>query len=792
MFVNSNYSAKLSPTMKENWLVQIFKNTNSSILTGDTPDLRFCFATDSGSTTTTFNSKDYLPTILNKPSVNYSLDLKKFTTKTGSITLNIANVNIDGTQLLELLGDSYLNGQVNILSTIDDDSSKANALQIFSGKVSSFAYKNNIIILNILTSRPFQEVQIPNTQSTGTIKRFKPVVYGEFTANPSTSFSASNDVFPCPFLKNDGSKLYYMLPEATTTGTDKLEFYDSQMQRFMVCTNSENAAHGSATQKDGSRVLGVPKEMIRTFKILPDDIDGGIVEQEGSGSGSIAVTYPNGDGTINNVFDGDTGSEADINHSGNFTDIRGFTMKLVMPQVSGKITAVTLGLDGTITQAYSSGSPGNDSGLFVNLATSLDSGSYGAFGNTSGDVEIIGTNSVYIRTTSIDLTASYSAVNIVGILEESSVFPDDLYLSFRWDTAEGDVDCDNWNVSLENIYVTITAQNDVANEPIATQNFNAGINKLYLGRDSYAKNYTASSSANDSTSVVDNPVSIHRELLKTYMGMDFANATQVANSGYDTLINLRDDTATEEWNAKLMLLEQKGLEKVLKDLQFEGCFFFEISPQAQQTTDVAGTYPFRYFTIANSPSANVNLSEVDISDYSLGITTVQDLETSFKVNYNNHVGENEYLETASFVSATSGSVHGTIFSSLVGVQENTQQQKQFELKHLYKAVDGVGSARNDDWVNFRSSLFGKYRTTMSATIVNPEKYGMLQVGDFLDFGDTLFGNLGTPFSEISDTFDSMIAMPTRLFSEEWTDKKFIITNLKRQIGRVNVQCREVS
>ena len=81
---------------------------------------------------------------------------------------------------------------------------------------------------------------------------------------------------------------------------------------------------------------------------------------------------------------------------------------------------------------------------------------------------------------------------------------------------------------------------------------------------------------------------------------------------------------------------------------------------------------------------------------------------------------------------------------------------------------------------------------MSATIVNPEKYGMLQVGDFLDFGDTLFGNLGTPFSEISDTFDSMIAMPTRLFSEEWTDKKFIITNLKRQIGRVNVQCREVS
>ena len=780
MFVNSNYSAKLSPTMKENWLVQIFKNTNSSILTGDTPDLRFCFATDSDSTTATFNSKDYLPTILNKPSVNYSLDLKSFTTKTGSITLNIANVNIDGTQLLELLGDSYLNGQVNILSTIDDDSNKANALQIFSGKVSSFAYKNNIIILNILTSRPFQEVQIPNTQSTGTIKRFKPVIYGEFDANPSSSYSASNNVFPCPFLRNDGNKLYYMLPEATTTGTDKLEFYDSQMQRFMVCTNSDDAAHGSATQLEGVRCLGVPKEMVRTFNALPLDIGpSNTASLVGAGvsmaSGSVAETY-DGNPSTNATFQ---------NTAGWSGESRGVVLKLIFPQVTGKITAIVLGLTGTYSQTLT-GSPSGNDGAFFNISTTLD----GGYGNSSGDIELVGTSlsGDKVDRTNVALPATTS---IAGLLEDDAL-PDDLYLSFRFNAEAENGDYANFNVILKNIYITITSQNDLANEPIATQNFNAGINKLYLGRDSYAKNYTASSSANDSTSVVDNPVSIHRELLKTYMGMDFANATQVANSGYDTLINLRDDTATEEWNAKLMLLEQKGLEKVLKDLQFEGCFFFEISPQAQQTTDVAGTYPFRYFTIANSPSANVNLSEVDISDYSLGITTVQDLETSFKVNYNNHVGENEYLETASFVSATSGSVHGTIFSSLVGVQENTQQQKQFDLKHLYKAVDGVGSARNDDWVNFRSSLFGKYRTTMSATIVNPEKYGMLQVGDFLDFGDTLFGNLGTPFSEISDTFDSMIAMPTRLFSEEWTDKKFIITNLKRQIGRVNVQCREVS
>jgi hypothetical protein len=38
-FVNSNYESKLSPTMTENWLVQIFKNDATSVLTTATPNL---------------------------------------------------------------------------------------------------------------------------------------------------------------------------------------------------------------------------------------------------------------------------------------------------------------------------------------------------------------------------------------------------------------------------------------------------------------------------------------------------------------------------------------------------------------------------------------------------------------------------------------------------------------------------------------------------------------------------------------------------------------------------------
>ena len=772
MFTNSNYSSKLAPTMTENWLVQIFKNTNSSVAYTDTPDLRFSFSE------TVYNSLDYYPAILNKPSISYSLDLKGFTTKTGSVTLNLANIDLDGTTLLELLGNDYINGTVSILSQIDNDGTAANALQIFSGRISSFGYRGNTIVLSIISNRPFQNVSIPQGRtSNATIPQYNnqviPLVYGDYTAN--TGFVNDTDVYACPFLKNDGKNFMYIVPEGTS-GSEKLEFYDKGMKRFLELTGTDT----TIVTEDSAKVLKVPKLMRRQFKMLPDEIDGGIVEQEGSSAGSIAVT-----GDITNCFDGSTSTEVDVNHSGNFADIRGFTIKLVIPQVSGKITAITLGLDGTITQAYSSGSPGTDDGLFVNLATSLSSN----FGSTSGDVEIIGASNNYNRTTSIDLTASYSAVNIAGVLVDGAL-PDDLYLSFRWDTADGDVDCNSWNVSLENVYMTVTADNDTANEPIASSDFNAGIDKVYLGRDITTEGFTAYSSVATLTDL-NNPVAIHRQLLHSILNVaDSDSDAKIENSGYKAVAELRDSTLTSptstHWKTRLALDEPEELEGIMSKLQYEGCFFFEFSPQSNQTA-ISGVSPLRYFTIADSVTAAVDLSQIDISDYELGITAVSDLETNIVVNYKPHPAENQYVKQDTYTSAVSGSVHGTIF-------DNASHQKQeMNLDFLYDAVDDVSGSRNSSWINFRKSLFGEYKTTVNATLVNPEKYGMLQVGDAIDFGETTFGSdeMGSPFNEISDTFDSFIAMPTRLFKDAWSGKKFIITNLKRTLGKVQIQTREV-
>ena len=577
MFINSNYSSKLSPTMTENWLVQIYKNTNSSVAYTDTPDLRFSFSE------TVYDGENYYPAILNKPSISYSLDLKGFTTKTGSVTLNLANIDLDGTTLLELLGNEYINGQVSILSQIDNDGTAANALQIFSGRISSFGYRGNTIVLSVVSNRPFQNVSIPQGKTESTTDQYNnkviPLVMGEYT--PNKEFENGTDVYACPFLKNDGKNFIYIIPEGTDgSQTHDLEFYDKGMKRFIPLTDTNT----SVVAVDEAKTLSVPKEMKRVFKVLPDDV-----------TSTLSTGWTLSSGSLDNTYNGVTGDGGTFSSSSFSGVSRGVVLKLVVPQVTGKITAITLDISGTYSQTLS-GSPAGVEGAFFNLANALSSG----FGSTSGDVRLVGTesNGDKANRTNVALPTS---TDISGILENGAL-PDELYLSFKFN-AENDGSYDSANIILNNMYVTITAENDLANEPIASQEFNAGIEKVYLGRDITTESFTAYSSVATLTDL-DNPVAIHRELLHSILNVANSDSdAKIENSGYKAVAELRDSTLTSptstHWKTRLALDEPEALEGIMNKLQYEGCFFFEFSPQSNQTA-ISGVSPLRYFTIADS------------------------------------------------------------------------------------------------------------------------------------------------------------------------------------------------
>jgi hypothetical protein len=803
MFINSNYSEKLSPTMKENWLVQIFTNSKAASATfvDDTPDLAFCFAAASGSTTAKYNNIDYIPAIINKPSINYSLDLKSFTTRTGTVTLNVANVDIDGTKLLERLGSTFLNSQVNILSQIDDDNTTANALQIFNGRVSSFSYRNNIIVITLISNRPFQNVVIPNTKTLGISTGIDiPFVLGEYTANTGVVGTDSAAVFPTPFLRNDGENLVFILPDkipAGTTSLPALEFYDTNLQRFLPLNRSGFASTTTSKTKDGASTVEVHSTLFKDFTVLPnavedeaENLNNVFHESAGNFTGTdtasnIIKTYDNDSATYATI----TGSLNPLSADDN--DSASVTFFLKVPKPEGKLTDFNISFmyDLDITSNFNE----TQTGVHIYLNNAVTSN----VANTSNAIDILGSSTLPIKVDSATTIVSNISEAIFASVCPNNQLPDMLALTVKLKGGieqAGGNEAITMTLKVKKIHLEMQTSLSTTDEPIAKQAANANIKELYLSQDITTPTFDQHGSSDD---VVNNPVTMHRELLKSALDIDFAAIgstsadTQINDSGFITVNDLRDGAGTtaNKWKSRLILRKESSLESTLKQLQYEGCFFFEFSPQAKQVNIVSGVSPMRYFTIADgSPTANIDLSQIDIRSYEIGITEVGDLETKFTVNFDRHPSNNRYLQNTTYTSSTHSGSGATIYEA------DKHQKQEFSLDYLYQAVDGISTTRNSDWVSFRSSLFGAYKTTVNATIINPTKYAMLQIGDVLDFGDILFGSaeMGSPFSEISDTFDSFVAMPTRLFSEQWSDKKFIITNLKRQIGHVSVQCREVS
>ena len=768
MFVNSNYQAKLSPTMTENWLVQIFKNNNSSIATTDTPDLKFSFSE------TTYNSLQYYPAILNKPSISYSLDLKGFTTKTGNVTLNLANIDLDGTTLLGLLGNEYINGHVNILSQIDNDNTANNALQLFSGKISSFGYRGNMIVMDVISYRPFQNVSLPVNRTTSSNEQYDnkyiPMIYGEY--QPTTGTLFAGEVFACPFLKNDGANFLYIVPEGVAVNTNKLEYYDKSLKRFATLTDTNT----SIVEIDGADTLSVPRTMKRVFDLSPDDIT------DFTALASETITS----GSLSNANDGTTSTSFTVTDGGGFQEQSGgFKIKLKLPQVTGKVTALKITIDGDITQTISTTGTTSQDGTRIIIQDAISGATADAF--------VLGGVSSYNQDSTIDLTATCTDVGITTLITEgtSATLPSEVWLHFDLNADyDNQSRYESYTITIEEISFEVTVENDLDNEPVASTSFNAGVSEVYLGRDVTTPTFYEHSTASE-INELNNPVAIHRQLLYEALALDYLTTdTKVEDSGFKSVAELRDSletSPTKHWETRVQINKREMLESVLQKLQYEGCFFFEFSPQAQQTTTISGVAPLRYFTIEDSVTAAADLSQNDISDYELGITPAQDLETSLLVSYKPHPAENQYLKKYLYPSTSdfATSKHNTFFG------DREVQKQEINLDYVYASVDEITGSRNSSWINFRESLFGDYKTIVNATLVNPEKYGMLQVGDFIDFGEITFSELGSPFDSISDTFDSYVAMPTRLFSAAWSGKKFIITNLKRSIGKITIQTQEV-
>jgi hypothetical protein len=592
-----------------------------------------------------------------------------------------------------------------------------------------------------------------------------------------------------------------------------MEFYDKNVQRFIPLTKAGFASTTTSkllnpSDTNGGTTVEVNSQIVKDFNVLPNDLTDENFNELSMFSETEfeSATFSNGanafdlesDGTVDDTTFATISGEINPDQGDTNADA-GASIFLKFPKPMHKLTGFNITMRYSVDLGNANSGSFSGSGFKLYLHSDDLSGSINLADETNAEFfkgsAGSGINNAHTSNVAINTqTTSIDATEFADIFKNGQI-QDRFRLTFRLFADStgggGEVEFDNFTATLKiySIFATYTTALTTVDKPIAKQESNANISELYIGQDITTGDFNGHTGVNND---LNNPVSIHRQVIKDFVGINSDSGdTDNLDNGYKGVAELRDSTTTSptstHWKTRLALYEPTSLEDVMEQLQYEGCFFFQYSPQAQQASTISGVSTLRYFTIEDSVTANVDLSQNDISDYEIGITPAQDLETNLVVNYNLHPAENKYEDQYIYPSDAdfNTSKHKTFF----GTREVQKQEINLDL--LYDSVDEVVGSRNSSWINFRESLFGDYKTTVNATLVNPEKYGMLQVGDALDFGEITFSELGSPFDEISDTFDSFVAMPTRLFKDAWSGKKFIITNLKRQVGKVSVQCREV-
>ena len=97
---------------------------------------------------TTVDSVFYHGTITNVPSIRSSIDLAKSTAKTGNISLNVVNFQFKGDDFsaeLFLGTRKYINRNVKIYSQLNGDSTLANCLQVYQGRLIDISHDDSSI-----------------------------------------------------------------------------------------------------------------------------------------------------------------------------------------------------------------------------------------------------------------------------------------------------------------------------------------------------------------------------------------------------------------------------------------------------------------------------------------------------------------------------------------------------------------------------------------------------------------------------------------------------------------------
>ena len=737
-------------SIKHNWLVQLY---NSDHVEGVTTSAFLPLSFYS----TSVSSVKYVGCINNIPSIRENIDLKssKASTSNVSISCNDTKSFYGGSGLnisQHLYGGSvkYLNRTVKIYIQPNDVTSLSDCLLIYTGKLVNVSHDLGKVNLSITAQRPWDGIEIPQTKTSKNL--YYPVAYGDYRPNASTSnadstainvtTSSSTDEFrlrktlyPIPINEIKGETVYALTGEWSQTAKAWGHYYEKSLDKFIPLANHASTAStvdtANESYKDGYAIR-FHKNLLKTTLFKP-------VERVSSGTGWASN---------DNAFNSDT---VDTSSSSNFTlsnqtftDDNTADIKFSMPQITGVPTSLRVYavISGDATHVKLAGVYGENRLEIINYTfDNEDIIADWRFDQNRADYTTINTGGSTASSSSAVMVSSGDSVHS-NWLSSSSGWGQDLIIRIKEESIST-VASAQWslNVNLFDIVVEATTKLDYSVTTTSGKSeaasFLDGIDYIYSGGDGYTDNGWNSNSA------ITEVHEAHRDLLHRFTS--YTNSNTPTNWGSGTNIN-----SIKDWKCRYWLNEPILLKDALEELQENGQFIFRFNGQGN------GVYVFIPDSISTAHTLNTN----DIENINISLTPMSDIIARMDIEYEKHPANSGYISKVEASNSTS------ITDFAIGTNEN---KKTVRLNALVSAPASTPASNpNDDYYTYKNNLFGVQKILVSATIVNPEYYG-IDVGDFVAF----------------DT------MPINPFGEDWDDKDFIVTEVQRTLGKLSCKFREV-
>jgi len=759
-------SSKLG-NIQENWIVQLgYDDEGANDWTGI------------ALSDTTVSGVFYHGTITNKPSIRSSIDLANSTAKTGNISLSVINFQFKGDDFsaeLFLGTRKYINRDVKIYSQLNGDTTLANCLQIYQGRLIDISHDDSTISLQLTEQRPWDFISIPLPDSKTTSNNIPiPVSYGAFTKNSATTFASplfvsaltAKTYRPVQFNKtNDEQSLYV---DGVPSGSNsELAHYEKGVDVFVPF---ENGVAGTSST-DGADHAKIEPLQIRAFKQRADTYEaitnatvtvaniGDSINADDTDAATFSVNRVNTNDTDTVIYDfkvvnpsgmkssyfvrakesdGDNVSAAeaistsetgiDVSNASNLTSydvIRIDNEEMNITSISSNTLTVQRGFNGTSAVAHD-----NASAVLVDNTINVVGIKYGiTIATLSGDLSnvklFISTDGNYYTETKTStlstITRSINLSNGTNNIRIKITFTSD-------DTSTAG----SLNATFS-LYDVFFRTQRISEEPEDI---------VFTGNDGLTESWTGSSNA------IQYGHEAHRDML-----VRFAGYTTTAPGNWSAL---NTDRAIATWKIRWWELEPTDLKKALEKLQYEFGFIFKFRAD--------GTGSYIHILQTSELSAVQTFKKDDINNLKITNSSLSGLLTKMEINYEKHPAENRYFSSVTSSNSTARTNYN------IQAKENI---KEVNLDMNVGTPNASGQTDgNADFYSYYDNIFGDIKKIISCDIVNSAKGYSLETGDIVQFSNTAG------------------EMPVDPFGDNWADY-YMIIDLKRSPGNVSITAREV-